>query len=90
MVKLLQRLFVQCLYRDAKTVWVVTITSTFRFFSHYGLDVIARCAFGTVLDSHTEEHNEFVAKATKAFNADISGLRLVIGEKNILYQLVPS
>ncbi|KAL1480455.1 hypothetical protein MTO96_051015, partial [Rhipicephalus appendiculatus] len=43
-----------------------------RFFGHYSLDVIARCAFGTMLDSHTDATNEFVNQANKAFSARIS------------------
>ncbi|KAL1480456.1 hypothetical protein MTO96_051014 [Rhipicephalus appendiculatus] len=48
-----------------------------RFFGHYSLDVIARCAFGTRLDSHTDATNEFVMQANKAFSARIS-LRFLI------------
>ncbi|XP_065311301.1 cytochrome P450 3A24-like [Dermacentor albipictus] len=48
-----------------------------RFFGHYSLDVIARCAFGTRLDSHTDATNEFVTQASKAFSARMS-LRLLI------------
>lgn len=42
------------------------------FFGHYTLDVIARCAFGTKLDSHTDQANEFVAKARAGFNVKIT------------------
>ncbi|XP_037279003.2 cytochrome P450 3A8 isoform X2 [Rhipicephalus microplus] len=42
------------------------------FYSHYALDVIARCAFGTKLDSHSDATNEFVAKARKAFSGGIT------------------
>ncbi|CAN7937496.1 unnamed protein product, partial [Ixodes hexagonus] len=38
-----------------------------QFYGHYALDVIARCAFGTKLDSHTDQRNEFVTRAKKAF-----------------------
>ncbi|KAK8769494.1 hypothetical protein V5799_014043 [Amblyomma americanum] len=38
------------------------------FFGHYTLDVIARCAFGTKLDSHSDQANQFVSKARSAFN----------------------
>ncbi|KAL1465936.1 hypothetical protein MTO96_043040, partial [Rhipicephalus appendiculatus] len=48
-----------------------------RFFGHYSLDVIARCAFGTRLDSHTDATNEFVTQANKAFSARLS-LRFLI------------
>ncbi|CAN7950439.1 unnamed protein product, partial [Ixodes pacificus] len=34
-----------------------------QFYLNYALDVIARCAFATRLDSHTQETNEFVTKA---------------------------
>lgn len=43
-----------------------------QFYSHYALDVIARCAFGTKLDSHTDATNEFVTKARKAFSGGIT------------------
>ncbi|KAH6922081.1 hypothetical protein HPB50_008904 [Hyalomma asiaticum] len=48
-----------------------------RFFGHYSLDVIARCAFGTRLDSHTDATNEFVTQASKAFSARISWRLLI-------------
>lgn len=38
-----------------------------QFYGHYTLDMIARCAFGTKLDSHTDATNEFVTEAGKAF-----------------------
>lgn len=41
------------------------------FFGNYGMDVIARCAFGTKLDSHTDSSNEFVMNANKAFSNDL-------------------
>ncbi|XP_040359912.2 cytochrome P450 3A24-like [Ixodes scapularis] len=47
-----------------------------QFYGNYSLDVIARCAFGTRLDSHTEQSNEFVTKARQAFSGKIT-LRLV-------------
>uniref|UniRef100_V5GHK0 Putative cytochrome n=2 Tax=Ixodes ricinus TaxID=34613 RepID=V5GHK0_IXORI len=43
-----------------------------QFFGHYTLDVIARCAFGTKLDSHTNQTDEFVTKARKAFATQIN------------------
>uniref|UniRef100_G3ML23 Cytochrome P450 n=1 Tax=Amblyomma maculatum TaxID=34609 RepID=G3ML23_AMBMU len=43
-----------------------------QFYGHYALDVIARCAFGTKIDSYTDEENEFVTKAKKAFSGGIS------------------
>ncbi|CAN7939526.1 unnamed protein product, partial [Ixodes hexagonus] len=49
-----------------------------QFFGHYALDVIGRCAFGTKLDSHTDQSDEFVTKARRAFTADISPVILII------------
>ncbi|XP_077564072.1 cytochrome P450 3A24-like isoform X3 [Haemaphysalis longicornis] len=43
-----------------------------QFYGHYSLDVIARCAFGTTLDSHTDATNEFVTEARKAFSISIT------------------
>ncbi|KAL1441241.1 hypothetical protein MTO96_008663 [Rhipicephalus appendiculatus] len=43
-----------------------------QFYGHYSLDVIARCAFGTMLDSHSDATNEFVTEARKAFSARVS------------------
>ncbi|KAK8764669.1 hypothetical protein V5799_032723 [Amblyomma americanum] len=40
-----------------------------QFYGHYSLDVIASCAFGTKLDSHTDATNEFVTQARNAFSA---------------------
>lgn len=40
------------------------------FYGSYGMDVIARCAFGTKLDSHMDPSNEFVMNANKAFSND--------------------
>ncbi|XP_077563284.1 cytochrome P450 3A41-like [Haemaphysalis longicornis] len=37
-----------------------------QFFGNYALDVIARCAFATRLDSHSEQTNEFVTKSREA------------------------
>ncbi|CAN7937492.1 unnamed protein product [Ixodes hexagonus] len=47
------------------------------FYGNYALDVIARCAFGTRLDWHTEQTNEFVKKAREAFSGKIT-LSLVL------------
>lgn len=38
-----------------------------QFYGHYTLDMIARCAFGTKLDSSTDATNEFVTAAGNAF-----------------------
>ncbi|XP_072144240.1 cytochrome P450 3A8-like [Dermacentor andersoni] len=43
-----------------------------QFYGHYALDVIAKCAFGTKLDSHTDATNEFVTKARKAFSSGVT------------------
>ncbi|XP_075549102.1 cytochrome P450 3A8-like isoform X1 [Dermacentor variabilis] len=43
-----------------------------QFFGDYGLDIIARCAFGTKLDSHSDSSNQFVTNANKAFAAEWS------------------
>lgn len=43
-----------------------------QFYGHYSLDVIARCAFGTRLDSHTDATNEFVTESRKAFSISIT------------------
>lgn len=43
-----------------------------RFFGNYALDVIARCAFATRLDSHSEQTNEFVRKTKQAFSGRIT------------------
>lgn len=58
-----------------------------QFFGHYTLDVIGRCAFGTKVDSHTNQTNEFVTKARKAFTTTINPLLLVI---IVLANLFPS
>ncbi|XP_077563276.1 cytochrome P450 3A24-like [Haemaphysalis longicornis] len=47
-----------------------------QFFGNYTLDVIARCAFGTRLDSHSDQTNEFVTKSRQAFSGRIT-LRLL-------------
>lgn len=54
-----------------------------QFYGHYSLDVIARCAFGTRLDSHTDVTNEFVTRARKAFSG-------VITLPMILFALFPA
>ncbi|CAN7938238.1 unnamed protein product, partial [Ixodes hexagonus] len=38
-----------------------------KFYGNYTLDVIARCAFGTTVDSHSDQTNEFVAQTKKIF-----------------------
>lgn len=43
-----------------------------RFYGHYALDVIAKCAFGTELDSLKDANNQFVANASKAFSGGIN------------------
>ncbi|KAM7315660.1 cytochrome P450 3A24 [Ixodes scapularis] len=43
-----------------------------QFYGNYALDVIARCAFATRLDSHTQETDEFVTKARQAFSGKIT------------------
>ncbi|KAH9374323.1 hypothetical protein HPB48_012894 [Haemaphysalis longicornis] len=52
----------------------------FRFYGHYTLDMIAKCAFGTKLDSHTDATNEFVTEAGKAFTTKGSLTVLLGGE----------
>ncbi|XP_077563555.1 cytochrome P450 3A8-like [Haemaphysalis longicornis] len=48
-----------------------------QFYGHYTLDVIARCAFGTKFDSHTNVANEFVRQARSAFSAKMPWRQLV-------------
>ncbi|KAL1418759.1 hypothetical protein MTO96_025788 [Rhipicephalus appendiculatus] len=48
-----------------------------QFFGHYTLDVIARCAFATRLDSHSDQTNEFVTRTRQAFSGQITP-RLVL------------
>ncbi|XP_077563288.1 cytochrome P450 3A41-like [Haemaphysalis longicornis] len=43
-----------------------------QFFGNYALDVIARCAFATRLDSHSEQTNDFVTKSRQAFAGRIT------------------
>ncbi|XP_050034991.1 cytochrome P450 3A11-like isoform X1 [Dermacentor andersoni] len=43
-----------------------------QFFSNYALDVIARCAFGTKLDSHSDQTNEFVTKSRQIFSGRVT------------------
>ncbi|XP_077517377.1 cytochrome P450 3A41-like [Amblyomma americanum] len=54
-----------------------------QFFGNYALDVIARCAFATRLDSHSDQTNEFVTKSKEVFNAPLT-------PQLILFLLVPS
>nr|XP_037279814.1 cytochrome P450 3A24-like [Rhipicephalus microplus] len=53
-----------------------------RFYGHYALDVIAKCAFGTELESHRDPDSEFVTNASKAFSG---GINLAV----ILFVLCP-
>lgn len=46
-------------------------------YSHYALDVIARCAFGTIVDSHTDTANQFVMAAQKALGMGFSPLQIL-------------
>ncbi|KAL1482469.1 hypothetical protein MTO96_014196, partial [Rhipicephalus appendiculatus] len=43
-----------------------------QFYGNYSLDVIARCAFATELDSHSDNANEFVKKTRNSFSGRIS------------------
>lgn len=43
-----------------------------QFYGHYALDVIARCAFATKLNSHTDTTNKFVTEARKAFSVNVT------------------
>ncbi|XP_075548527.1 cytochrome P450 3A24-like [Dermacentor variabilis] len=43
-----------------------------QFFGNYALDVIARCAFGTRLDSHSDQTNEFVTKVRESFSGVVT------------------
>uniref|UniRef100_A0A0K8R3T7 Putative cytochrome p450 cyp3/cyp5/cyp6/cyp9 subfamily n=1 Tax=Ixodes ricinus TaxID=34613 RepID=A0A0K8R3T7_IXORI len=43
-----------------------------QYFGHYTLDVIAKCAFGTKLDSHSNQTNEFVTRASQAFQMSVN------------------
>lgn len=43
-----------------------------QFFGNYSVDVIARCAFGTKLDSHSDQTNEFVTRSRQAFSGRIT------------------
>lgn len=42
------------------------------FFGNFSLDLIARYAFGTRLDSHSDKTNDFVTYAKKVFGTDFS------------------
>nr|XP_037290374.1 cytochrome P450 3A8-like [Rhipicephalus microplus] len=42
------------------------------FFGNFSLDLIARYAFGTCLDSHSDKTNDFVTYAKKVFGTDFS------------------
>lgn len=43
-----------------------------QFFGNYAVDVIARCAFGTKLDAHSDQTNEFVTKSRQAFSGRVT------------------
>ncbi|XP_029831758.2 cytochrome P450 3A24 [Ixodes scapularis] len=43
-----------------------------QFYGNFTLDLVARCAFGTMLESHSDKSNEFVSYGTKAFGEGIS------------------
>ncbi|XP_077563282.1 cytochrome P450 3A24-like [Haemaphysalis longicornis] len=43
-----------------------------QFYGNYALDVIARCAFATRLDSHSDQSNEFVTRSRQAFSRKIT------------------
>ncbi|XP_037558149.2 cytochrome P450 3A30-like, partial [Dermacentor silvarum] len=43
-----------------------------QLFGNYTLDVIARCAFATRLDSHSDQTNEFVTRSRQAFSGRIT------------------
>lgn len=43
-----------------------------QFFGNYAVDVIARCAFGTRLDSHSDQTNEFVTRSRQAFSGRVT------------------
>ncbi|KAL1474527.1 hypothetical protein MTO96_020652 [Rhipicephalus appendiculatus] len=58
------------------------------FFGQYSLDVIARCAFGTRIDSHTDATNEFVAQAAKALSPGLSWMFLIEGLMKFLSSLI--
>lgn len=64
-----------------------------QYFGHYTLDVIAKCAFGTKLDSHTNQANEFVTRASQAFqmsvNLPILIFFYVLGLFPFLMKLIP-
>ena len=38
-----------------------------KFMSNFTIDVIASCAFGTKIDTYSDEKNEFIVNAQKAF-----------------------
>ncbi|XP_064471828.1 cytochrome P450 3A24-like [Ornithodoros turicata] len=48
-----------------------------QFFGHFSLDTIARCAFGTTLDSYSDQTNLFVSKAREAFGQDLN-LKIIL------------
>ncbi|KAL1441244.1 hypothetical protein MTO96_008666 [Rhipicephalus appendiculatus] len=48
-----------------------------KFYGHYAVDVIARCAFGTKLDSQADTTNQFVTASQKAFMMDFSPTQII-------------
>lgn len=48
-----------------------------KFYGHYAFDVIARCAFGTKLDSQADTTNQFVTASQKAFMMDFSPTQII-------------
>lgn len=49
-----------------------------RIYGHYSLDVIARCAFGTRIDSHADSANAFVTNVSKLFAERRMSWRVVL------------
>ncbi|KAK8786056.1 hypothetical protein V5799_007580 [Amblyomma americanum] len=47
------------------------------FYSHYTVDVIARCAFGTRLDSQADTTHQFVKESQKAFASKLTPSQLL-------------
>lgn len=48
-----------------------------KFYGHYAVDVIARCAFGTKLDSQADTTHEFVKASQETFKMDFSPTQLI-------------
>ncbi|KAL3194379.1 hypothetical protein MRX96_046117 [Rhipicephalus microplus] len=49
-----------------------------RLYGHYTLDVIARCAFGTIINSHVETSNVFVENVNKLFSERRMSWRIAV------------